>query len=440
MYLWTQAGVEDLDFHNLDEDCAECHRDGGFATNAKFSDLHSGYDKHIYDANGVRYEETYTVSIDSVAYDGVADTLTVEYSASDADVSPQLLVSFYGWDTKDFIVPSHWRDASQGACSATRGCRFEYRSGDTNPLFTEDALSAAPNWKVTANLAAYVAELTDDIPTLIDNMDVTKIEVTVLGSIDMGLEDDISLTAATATYDLMAGGLIDNYFQGTNAIAGVDAVTGENMCNACHDQLSVTFHSGRGRAGEMTVCRNCHASTNAGSHMEMQSRSIEGYVHAIHSFQDFDVDESFEEFDAVKAKRYDAHINHLFPRFTPLACEACHNPGTYNVPDQSKSMPGVLSQSSTVNTWYDMEAGANSKTDKAVERAARNIGEVPEYVVGPASKACGGCHRAQMINEDLAGDLAAFNAHTDAFGTLVVNDDDDEILFGIMKKIMTWFE
>jgi hypothetical protein len=65
---------------------------------------------------------------------------------------------------------------------------------------------------------------------------------------------------------------------------------------------------------------------------------------------------------------------------------------------------------------------------------------VPEYVVGPASKACGGCHRAELINKDLAGDLAAFNAHTAAFGTLVENDENDEVTFGIIDKIMTWFE
>jgi hypothetical protein len=72
--------------------------------------------------------------------------------------------------------------------------------------------------------------------------------------------------------------------------------------------------------------------------------------------------------------------------------------------------------------------------------ADRNIGSVPEYVTGPASRACGGCHRADLINADLAGDLAAFNAHTAAFGTLVENDDDDAVLYGIIDKIMSMFE
>ena len=461
-YLWRRG--PDLTFHEgLDlfgTDCRSCHGPidpVGPPINAvgapSLSDYHNGYDKYIYDANGARYATTYTATIDSVTYDDANDTITVEFHASDAAVYPELLVSFYGWDTKDFLVPSHFRDASLGACSATRGCRFEYDprtdAPDANPLFTVDETVAAPNYKVTANLAAYDGTLTGDIPTLIDNMDITKFEITLTPYIDLGLDERITLNSVAATYDLMAGGLITGYFQGAGAI------TPYAKCNACHDQLAVTFHSGSGRAGEMAMCRNCHASTNGGSHLEMQSRSIEGYVHAIHSFQDFDTDDIFDTsdgFDPVRARRYAAHIEHAFPYFTAQACEACHNPGTYNVPDQSKSMPGLLSGSYSVDTWYTLvRPGPGGENDwpAAVENpAGRNIGSVPEYVVGPASKACGACHRAELINEDLAGDLAAFNAHTDAFGTYVKNDTaddegtplDDEILFGIFDKIMTLFE
>lgn len=93
----------------------------------------------------------------------------------------------------------------------------------------------------------------------------------------------------------------------------------------------------------------------------------------------------------------------------------------YDVPDQSRSMPGLLSASDIWNV-------------------DRNIGTVPEYVTGPASRACGGCHRANLIAEDLAGDLASFNAHTDTFGYLVENDEDDAILYGVINKIMSLFE
>jgi OmcA/MtrC family decaheme c-type cytochrome len=451
-YLWQRGA--DLTFHlgltpvDPDTDCtAACH--GAIAPS--FADYHTGYDPMIYDDAGNKYADTYTVSIDTVSYDDVNDTITVEYSASDAAIVPELLVSFYGWDSKDFIVPSHWRDVST-ACNG-RGCRFEFEPGDVNPLFTADNTVVAPSYRTTANLSAFVAELTDDIPTLIDNMDVTKFEVTLTPYIDLGLADDVTLESVTATYDLTAGMLVNDFYKGDGAIVDYQ------KCNACHDQLAVTFHSGSGRAGEMTMCRNCHASTNGGSHLEMQSRSIESYVHAIHSFQDFDVDDTFDTstvpFDPVFAKRYDMHIEHVFPYFTRLACEGCHveagaetAPGsgvfytnTYNVPDQSKSMPGLMSDSWQLDTWYDIVAGANPDVDAALERAAgRDIGTVPEYVVGPASKACGGCHRAELINKDLPGDLAAFNAHTAAFGTLVENDANDEVVFGIIDKILTLFE
>jgi OmcA/MtrC family decaheme c-type cytochrome len=452
-YLWRRGA--DLTFHEgldlYNTDCTSCHGPVNPPQNnvgaPSLSDYHNGYDRHIYDANGIRYADTYTASIDSVTYDDVNDTLTIEYHASDGAVVPELLVSFYGWDTKDFIVPSHFRDADRN--------RFEYEPDpdpavpNTNPLFTVDDTVVRPNYRTTANLAAYVAQLTDDIPTLIDNMDVTKIEVTLTPFINIG-GSNITLDSVTATYDLMANAVIPNYFKGSGA--GGTAIADYNKCNACHDQLAVTFHSGSGRAGEMTMCRNCHAVTNGGSHLEMQGRSIEGYVHAIHSFQDFDLDDIFAApFNAVRAKRYSTHIEHAFPYFTAMACEACHNPGTYNVPDQTKSMPGLLSDSWTkdLETWYSIIPGAAPGLTAAVENlAGRNIGQIGEYVVGPASKACGGCHRAEFINEDHAGDLAAFNAHTEAFGTYVKNDTedgegtdvDDEVLFGVIDKIMTWFE
>jgi OmcA/MtrC family decaheme c-type cytochrome len=278
-------------------------------------------------------------------------------------------------------------------------------------------------------MAAFVPVLTDDLPTLIVNGDVKKAEITLAPRLDVdGVA--VGLNAVTQTFDLGAGTFVDDYFKGANAV--VDTA----KCNVCHDQLAVTFHTGRGRGGDIVACKNCHAPVFTGSHVEMASRSIENYVHAIHSFQDFDPGDTFETFDPVFAARYDEHINHTFPNFTIKNCEACHNPGTYNVPDQSKSLPGVLSASDDPATWYEMVGGL------AVEdTAGRNIsGSVPEYVTGPASRACGGCHRADLINADRVGDLAAFNAHTEAGGTFVENDAEDTILYGIIDKIMSLFE
>jgi len=92
--------------------------------------------------------------------------------------------------------------------------------------------------------------------------------------------------------------------------------------------------------------------------------------------------------------------------------------GVFDVPDQTESLPAVLSASDSNDTWD------------------RKIGNVPSYVVGPASKACGGCHRANLINEDDAGGLAAFNQHTKAGGYLV----EDRDWSAIVAEIMGYFE
>jgi OmcA/MtrC family decaheme c-type cytochrome len=419
-YLWTKAGVEEFHDPVAFPNCQGCH---GAGVSPPFNQLHSGYDVRITNAIGERYADLYTASIDAVTLNG--NLLTIEYSANDVAISPPLLVSFYGWDSKQFIVPSHTRDANRKRMEYTA----ESSGGSANTLFTEDPASVPGDWKVTLDMAAYQAVETDDIPTLIANGDVKKVEITITPRLTLdGVP--LGLNAVTQTFDLGASMVVADYFKGANAVVDTD------KCNVCHDQLAVTFHSGRGRGGGgIQVCKNCHNPTYTGSHVEMASRSIENYIHAIHSFQDFDPGDTFAAFDPVLAKRYDQHINHVFPNFTIRNCEACHLEGTYNVPDQSKSMPGVLSQSDNVATWYEIVGGL------AVEDpAGRNIGSVPEFVTGPASRACGGCHRANLIKADLAGDLAAFNAHTKAGGTLVENDAEDTILFAIIDKIMSLFE
>jgi len=422
-YLWTKAGVDEFHDPVTVWNCQACHGNG---VAPPFNELHSGYDEHISNDAGERYADLYTVSIDDISMAG--DVLTISYSASDTAIEPHVYVSFYGWDSKQFIVPSHMRDDSLGCSGGARGCRFEYSPGATNPLFPSFTEAAPGSYVLTADMAAFQALATDDIPTLIANGDVKKAEITLAPRLDVdGVA--VGLNAVTQTFDLGAGSFVDDYFKGANAVVDTD------KCNVCHDQLAVSFHTGRGRGGDIVACKNCHAPVFPGSHVEMAGRSIENYVHAIHSFQDFDPGDTFETFDPVFAARYDEHINHTFPNFTIKNCEACHNPGTYNVPDQSQSMPGVLSASDSPATWYEMVDGL------AVEDSAgRNIGTVPEFVTGPASRACGGCHRADLISADFAGDLAAFNAHTEAGGTYVENDEDDVILYGIIDKIMEMFE
>ena len=168
--------------------------------------------------------------------------------------------------------------------------------------------------------------------------------------------------------------------------------------------------------------------TSGGSHLEGQSRSIDSYVHAIHRFQAFDVD-NIDFTDPVEKAKYEEHVEFLFPDFATINCERCHTQhrevdkvggeyarGTYDIPDQSKSMPGLL-----------------SGTD---EISGMAIPETPEVVVGPAARACGGCHRAEALEEDDLGGYVAFNEHAKRFGYRVENDANDEMLYAIIDYIM----
>ena len=411
-FLWADAGVDNI--HNVDMNCQNCHGTDGFSA---FADMHSGYDDHIYDANGDKFAETYTVAVDSVTMAG--NVLTIDFSASDPAIAVEVLVSLYGWDTKNFIIASHSRDGSD-LCPSSRGdgCRMEFAPGDTNPLFTDNSVGAG-DYSVDLDLGAYVPTefLPDDIPTLIADGVIKKAEISVTPELELNGED-VVLLAVGETFDIAGSMIVDDYFKGMNAAVDVD------KCNACHDSLASTFHDGSGRGGDgIEVCKHCHVTTSPGSHIELASRAIDSYVHAIHSFQPFDEDDVYNDNDPVFNARNEQHKHHTFPYFTALACEACHLEGAYNVPDQSESLFGVLRASWTLD-----------------DPSVRAIGTIPEYVTGPASRACGGCHRADMVNADAAGDLASFNAHTGSFGTLEENDSDDLALYGIIDKIMSMFE
>jgi OmcA/MtrC family decaheme c-type cytochrome len=363
------------------------------------SSIHNGYNPEIYaDAAGTKYADEVTVSIDATSI--AANILTIDFSADPgalagsvdvATIVPTVVIGLYGYNTKDFIVAAHGRDAD-------RNRLLEYEVGTVHPRFTT-VTAAGGVWQVTADLSMWADMIADGT--------IKRAEIAVMPALDDANGDTVGLNAPSRTFDLAANAFDDTYFNDIVDVTG---------CNSCHDQLATTFHSGN-RGGNIRVCRLCHVKSSGGSHLEMQSRSIDSYVHAVHSFQAFDIDE-VDFTDPVEALQYEHHIHTLFPRFG-TDCESCHNPGTYGVPDQSKSMPARLSDSETVTGWD------------------RNIGYVPAVVTGPAATACGGCHRAELINEDDAGGLAALNAHTKAFGYSV--EDDDDVWDRVVEAIMSLF-
>ncbi len=393
---------------NLDTvQCNICHSAaGGFSL---FSDIHTGYNKKIYTATGQKYSAAFTVSITSASFDN--NQLTFSFSAAEspdiaglapADIVPTVLVGLYAWDTKDYIAGPHERtiDSSRD---------LEYVVGATHPRFTTVSAGGG-NWQVRANLSAWASKLADGT--------VKRAEIAIIPTLrNAAIADNaiLSLNAPSRTFDLVSKTFVANYFQGTNAI--VDSA----KCNNCHEALAANYHNAD-RGGNVVVCRLCHITKSGGSHLEMQSRSIDSYVHAIHSFQVFDIKDNYDFTDPVDAMFYEHHIGSPYPTHGIQNCESCHKPGKYNVPDQSKSLAGVFSAADNVTTMD------------------RNIGDVPMYIAGPASRACGACHRAKLINEDNANELVSFNAHTKVGGYLVettsatVTTDLNNAIYTIMDN------
>jgi OmcA/MtrC family decaheme c-type cytochrome len=305
------------------------------------------------------------------------------------NIVPTLMIAPYGWDSKDFNVAGYinWKVGS------TAKPEFKLVSGP--------GTDAVAKWVMEADMKAWAAMITDGT--------IKRVEVAVRPELKDAAGQILALDMVSKTFDLAGAKFVDYY----KPIVSVD------KCNKCHDALATTFHT-PDRGGNVVGCRMCHTGRNAGGHLEMASRSIDSYVHAIHSMQPFDIgDVDFT--DPVEALHVEHHVASTYPNFTLTNCESCHNPGTYNVPDQAKSLPGILSRSDTV--------------------ADRAIADVPSYVVGPASRACGGCHRARLINEDNAAALAAFNEHTANFGTqLDATTNGTSVLDGAMKAIRAMFE
>jgi OmcA/MtrC family decaheme c-type cytochrome len=393
--------------------CALCHGEGKAASS--FSQIHSGYDDVIYTAEGQRYSDAVKVSVDAASLSG--NKLTIKFSAVEntdlagidvSKISPTVLVGLYGWDTKDYLVGPHERltdDNGDGAINSSDARALEYVVGSKNPRFT--TVSAADGkWEVTADLSPWANMIG------LGNK-VMRAEIAVMPALKNAAGDMVALDAPSRTFNLIMNSFADGWFPPI-----VKEVEG---CNKCHDALATTFHS-PDRSGNVVVCRLCHTTTSGGGHLEMQSRSIDSYVHAIHSFQAFDVG-TINFADPVQKTEYAHHTETTYPAHGITNCESCHVEGKYNVPDQTRSLPGILSASSAVKGW-----------DRA-------IGSVPSYITGPASRACGGCHRAVSINEDKPGELIPFLHHTDMGGYLIeAGSNARGNLMQVMNEVTALFQ
>ena len=129
-----------------------------------FSQIHTGYDKVIYTADGQKYSDAVKVTIDSASLSG--NKLNIKFSAAEnpdlagidvAKISPTVLVGLYGWETKDYLVGPHERltdDNGDGKIDSSDARALEYVVGAKHPRFT--TVSAANGkWEVTADLSPW---------------------------------------------------------------------------------------------------------------------------------------------------------------------------------------------------------------------------------------------------------------------------------------------
>ncbi len=407
---------DDLDLNTAD--CASCHGEGsGFG---EFSDIHSGYDEIIYTADGVKYSEAITVSIDGASISN--NKLSIRLSADEeqnlagidiADMVPTVMVGLYGYDTKDYIIGPHERlfdDNNDGEISRASGDQraLEYEVGAEHPRVSTVSASVG-SWEVVADLSPWADIIADGT--------VKRVEIAVMPELENSDGIVVALNAPSRTFDITTNAFDDDFYS--------PIVKLEDGCLNCHEALATNYHS-PDRGGSIVVCRLCHITKSGGSHLEMQSRSIDSYIHAIHTMQAFDIgDINFA--DPVEELHYEHHINFPYPTHGITNCESCHLEGTNDVPDQSKSLPGLFSAS-----------------DSPLEGWDRNIGEVPMYISGPASRACGACHRAVLINEDQAVELISFNQHTKLGGYLIEGGVDNQatqdILMTTISEVMGYFK
>ncbi|MCK9363947.1 MAG: hypothetical protein M0P74_10180 [Syntrophales bacterium] len=417
--------------------CNNCHNSvGGIAP--AFSAIHSGYDKVLYAAADKKYKDIFAISIDSATLSGT--DLTVKFKATKTDptsattlavtdIKPTLSIGLYGYNTKDFIVDAHGSATINGVSVRN----LEYAVGATHPRFT--TVSAAGGaWEVKASLADWAAKITDGTIKRVEIVVLPKL-TKVLGQVDSttNLEANslatkdyvVPVAAPSKTFDLTTKAFV-NYFSPITKVSG--ATTAAAGCDNCHGALGRTFHSPSYGGGGTTVCRVCHTTRPGGSHLEMQSRSIDSYVHAIHSNQPFDI-QNIDFADPFTLMEYKLETGDLgagsffsYPTFTTRNCKSCHVAGTFEVPDQSKSLGGTLSASRDT-----------------LKSRTRSITGVPSYVTGPAARACGSCHRTNMINRDDLGGLVSLSQHTKDNGYRAVATDST-VFDTVITKIMEAFK
>jgi OmcA/MtrC family decaheme c-type cytochrome len=395
-------------------DCTTCHGEGKAA--ASFKKIHPGYNQAIYTADGLKYSDAISVTINSAALKD--NKLNIKFSAAakpdfkgvdvTKNLTPTVLVGLYGWDTRDFVVGAHERsfdDNKDGTVDNKDQRNLEAEVGADHPRI-KTISAGGGKWEVEADLTPWADLITDGT--------VKRLGVGVLPQTVNADKVEVAVDATSKTFDIKSNKFDDEAFAPIAETA---------KCETCHEALATTFHE-PSYGGSVTVCTMCHIVKSGGSHLEMQSRSLDSYVHGIHSMQAFDV-ANIDFKDPVQALKYEEHVTMPYPTHEIGNCESCHAKGMYDVPSQSEALPAILSASAKNDTW---------------DRKVGTLG-IPSVVVGPATMVCGSCHRADAINEDKAGELAMLNKHWTANGYEVpAGDKPVDTWTNITNQVMSLFK
>jgi OmcA/MtrC family decaheme c-type cytochrome len=381
-----------------DTSCNGCHAAGNAFGAPTFAELHKGYDEQIYadpaSANSaIPFSASRKAQVDSASYDAASFVATVAFSiggipTSGSVVVPTVVSSLYGYGTKDFIVSGHDKTAGVRNLEAT------FPTNTARVTIAQGANSAS--FVATLNLSMWAGMITSG--------QVKRIEVGILPAI--GVDPTLALTTSNPAA-VVAGvaQTLDVTKTAADARIAADSSYGKTIvdpanCNKCHDALGTTFHSPLNGSAGVVGCRLCHAVPTGAGYFEMQSRSIDSFLHAAHSMQQGSIS-GVDPTNAVSLVRYEKHIEGVYPNFAgPLNCESCHSALSYDPPGEDKSLPGVISKSSGFMGGYP-----------------RTVGVYALEITGPAARACGACHRAMALNETDGAKLAAFVEHTNTFGS-----------------------
>ena len=166
MSLWPGRIHDDMDLAT--EDCTSCHAWMGMQR--PLNEIHTGYNKAIYTADGLKYSDAISVTIDSASFDG--SKLDIAFSAVEspdlegldvADIAPTVMVGLYGYDTKDFIIGPHERlfdDNGDGEIDGNDQRTLEYAVGAEHPRYTTVSAEGG-SWEVVADLSTWTDMIAD---------------------------------------------------------------------------------------------------------------------------------------------------------------------------------------------------------------------------------------------------------------------------------------